>query len=465
MRRDLIFFPPSPLSLSLCTTPNTTSTTSNPSKTIILQPHQNIPSASSPNPLDALATLTMASQTPRPQLRKKASFRDRFKSWQKSAPPALEAIEEPKQKFVYEPKHAASDFSRMPVLPVGSQRHRIFDSRRTVPLQSLPEGTTRLKARRGSQSEGRRTDDAVNPPPQLALQHELARRDSKSKRYSYTLVEDPLRVSQTAAVHQVPISTRPMSWDQAPTELRQASHTPTRHHSHSQHTRQPRASPSTDFELFLAQAEAEERAHHEVVLRQMSQRAAAAQAAYPHRPTVHPNPHTQFASAVSDVSAATTAVGGRTSASGGSKNSSRRSRDATSTGTGNRSHSSFARPLPTEVSQQPLEQPPQRLRHKGHSRNPSWATGASVELTKLDTFAAETAPTVQPVQVLGVDEAFKPPHTQVDQPRTLRRQSSIAQKIAEYIRPSRQVDGGVGYQRSGSKRHSQAIPKVETLAE
>ncbi|KAK4172093.1 hypothetical protein QBC36DRAFT_81276 [Triangularia setosa] len=407
----------------------------------------------------------MTSQTPRPQLKKKASFRDRFKPWQKPAPAALEAIEEPKAKFVYQPKHAASDFSRMPVTAIGSYRHHIFDPRRTAPLQSLPEGTARLNARLGNQPEGRRVDEAVKPPPQLALQHELARRDSKSKRYSYTLVEDPLQVSQEAAVHQVPISNRPVTWNQAPTELRRASHTPMRHHSHSQHTRKPRASPSTDFELFLAQAEAEERAHGEAILRQISQRAAAAQAAYPHRPTVHPNPHTQYASAVSDVSATTTAVGGRTSASGGSKDSSRRSRDAASTGTGNRSHSSYTRPQPTQMPQRQQQQPQQQAHYKRHSRNASWATGASEELTKLGTFPAEAAPTVQLVHVLDVDETLQAPHQQPDQPRALRRQSSIAQKIAEYIRPSRQIDGGVGYQRSGSKRHNQAIPNVETLAE
>ncbi|KAK4205079.1 hypothetical protein QBC40DRAFT_271688 [Triangularia verruculosa] len=408
----------------------------------------------------------MTRQNPPPQLKKKASFRDRFKSWQKPAPSSLEAIEEPKAKFVYEPKHAASDFSRMPVTPVGSQRHHIFDPRRTGPLQSLPDGTSGTHARVGSQSKGRRTDEAVKPAPQLAMQHELARRDSKSKRYSYTLVEDPLRVSQAAAVHQVPISTRPITWNQAPIEARRASYTPTRHHSHTQHNRQPRASPSTDFEIFLAQAEAEERAHSEAILRQISQRAAAAQAAYPHRPTVHPNPHTQYASAVSDVSAATTAVGGRTSASG-SKNGSRRSRDAASTNTGNRSQSSHTRPYPRQVpQQQPQQQQQKRAHAKRHSRNASWATGASEELTKLGAFASEAAPPVQPLHVLNVDENFQPPHQHNDQsPKALRRQSSIAQKIAEYIRPSRQVDGGVGYQRSGSKRNSQAIPRVETLAE
>ncbi|KAK0742064.1 hypothetical protein B0T21DRAFT_360587 [Apiosordaria backusii] len=415
----------------------------------------------------------MTSQNPQPQLKRKASFRDRFKSWQKPAPPVLEAIEEPKAKFVYEPKHAASDFSRMPVTPVGSHRHHIFDPRRTAPLQSLPEGTSRTNARVGSQSRGRRTDEAVKPAPQLALQHELARRDSKSKRYSYTLVEDPLRMPQAAAVHHIPITTLPVTWSQPSTEVRRASHTPTRHHSHNHHNRPPRAEPSTDFEVFLAQAEAEERAHNEAILRQISQRVAAAQSAYPHRPTVQPNPHTQYASAVSDVSAATTAVGGRTSAGGGSKNSSRRSRDAASTGTGNQSQSSYTRPharqLPQlQPQQQPQLQPRQqqdRLHSKQHSRNSSWATGASGELTNFVTAPPEAVAPVQHVHVLGVDESFQPPHQQKEQPKTLRRQSSIAQKIAEYIRPSRQIEGGVGYQRSGSKRHSQAIPKVERLAE
>lgn len=350
----------------------------------------------------AAATLEMPSAAPQPQLKKKASFRDRLKTWQKP-PQHLEIVaERSAPRFVYEPKHAASDFSRLAVSPLSPSRQRL-----PSPMQPLVEDDA-PGAPRTSQRRSRNYEEGRRAPPD----EESRRRFSMSglNHYSYTRVEGPFHASSAAA--HVPVNYQPVAWSPGVQSAARREEQPT---SASQ--------PLSDYELFIARAEAEERERREQVLRSISQRSAAYSAN-----RVAPDPHRQFA-------------GGASSSVEKSDRSQQRSSGQRILGAGG---GGAQQPSPRE----PLRD--QKPAWKGHARQSSWSpsyatSGSAAEkiLEKNKSSAPQGQPRrppelpvdlAQPI-VYGVDGEAD--HGNAQQPRTLRRQASLTQRIAQYIRPQR----------------------------
>jgi hypothetical protein len=222
---------------------------------------------------------------------------------------------------------------------------------------------------------------------------ESSRRHSRSRSEpnSYTPVNDPLQAA-TAAAH-IPITTRPVIWSAGvqPSDDDAAAAAPSSH------------TPS-DYEIFLARAEAEER---EKFLRSVYQRSAAYAYSSSH---VKPDPHRQFAGGSSPAPA---------------ERSDRRN-----------SGSRFVFDGAEEG----------RPRDR-NSWVPSYTTGRSSmdkgrEEKKLAVPARRRAKTQPIAEGVGVE----PKRSREDQrptPGTLRRQASFKQRFVEYIRPSKAVASSV----------------------
>ncbi|KAK4224444.1 hypothetical protein QBC38DRAFT_485441 [Podospora fimiseda] len=353
---------------------------------------------------------TRTQQQP-PTLRKRASFRDRIKSWQKPASTTpLQSVEEqeaPTTRFVYQPKHAASDFSRtaIPHGPLPNWKPTA-GPRELEAVNGVVGGGNKQPRLRRTENRPTAVSNNIPPPPQF----DAGRRPSQSShgqtattshhRYSASYAENPpLFASSAAAVH-IPVADTPQQ--QFPVVVNPPHH-------------RQRSGQQSDFQRFMAEAEARERARaerDERIKRSFS---------HPMRNNRVPaNPHIQYASATSrsssaEVSGATTAV----APGGGSRNSSRGKR-----GEAKRNSGHFEERV----------QVPQKQGHKrSHTRNSSWTasytSGASGEEKKA---AAIT-------QVYRIE-----PTTPVEQ-KALKRQVSISQKIAEYIRPPKQEMRGRGW--------------------
>lgn len=348
----------------------------------------------------------MPSATPQPQLQKKASLRDRLKAWQKPPQPLEIVTEELKPHFAYEPKHAAADFSRMVVSPLSPTQQRL-----PPPGQPIEDDTP--PARHSSQRRSRNHDGDRKP----RKSEEATRRHSKSGglRHSYTLVEDPFQASNAAA--HIPVSSSPVAWSPGVQPANQMEH---------QQPISP-SQPLSDYELFIARAEAQDRERREQVLRSISQRSAAYSAN-----RVKPDPHRQFAVAVpgspsaerSDTSQQRSSSGGRYVL-------------------GDRSGQQQQRQQPP-----PGEKKPAR---KGHARQSSWAASYATDSSTVAENVLErrkSPPQAQPRRlpdlpvapsqpaVYGVDEEYNTARECQPPPlRMLRRQASISQRIVEYIRP------------------------------
>jgi hypothetical protein len=358
----------------------------------------------------------MPSATPQPQLKKKASFKDRLKAWQKPPQPLEIVAEELKPRFVYEPTHAAADFSRLAVSPLSPSRQRL------PPAMQIGPGEEAPAVPRNGQRRPRHGDEPCERPPH---DEEPTRRHSRSgaNRHSYTLAEDPFQASNAAA--HVPVNTQPVAWTPGTQAVpsRREERTP------------PPSQPPSDFELFIARAEAEDRERREQVLRSMSQRSAA----YPAN-RVRPDPHRQFAAAASSSA-------GRTAErSDGSGQRTSGTRYVLGSGGG--------------VEQQPQRhERRQEGRTGGHARQSSWAasyatTSGSATGNGLEKKASPPAPAqrrevADPQQqktiAYGVDDEFGPGREyQPQPPRTLRRQASLTQRIVQYIRPPKTAGRHVG---------------------
>jgi hypothetical protein len=380
-------------------------------------PDQDAGDIAQPQPQQSCPTgaphLKMPSATPQPQLRKKASFRDRLKAWQKPPQPLEIVTEELKPRFVYEPTHAAADFSRLAVSPLSPTKPRLPSTATHTP----PERDASAPAR-NKQPQGPQPGHGDEP-----RDDEPTRRHSRPSvnRHSSTLVEDPFQASNTAA--HVPVSSRPVAWspgEQASSARREPPPPPSS------------PQPLSDFEVFLARAEAEDRERREQVLRSISQRSAAYAAN-----RVRPDPHRQFAVAGSPTAE---------KISKGSVEKNERPAQRNS-----KTRYALAPRASTEAQQQqPPEREEQRRRDSGrksHARQSSWAasytTGSS---------AGEKGPVLLPPkrQARPLPEPPKPVRADVvgketerprdyqpqpQPPRTLRRQASLTQRLVQYIRP------------------------------
>ncbi|KAJ4286899.1 hypothetical protein N0V88_007843 [Collariella sp. IMI 366227] len=180
-----------------------------------------------------------------PQLKKKPSLRDRLRitpSWQQPKPPPLEMLaEEDKPRFVYKPTHAAADFERLAVSPVSPNR-----SQRS-PLSSL--GDTISGDNIPAPRHHHQSDPTTRVSHDENLTPRLVRHPSHSKRYA----QDPSQPSNPSTS-----TTRP------------ATRTPETQATIPKKQQEPKQ-PLSDYELFLARAEADDRARHEKLLWQFPQ--------------------------------------------------------------------------------------------------------------------------------------------------------------------------------------------------
>ncbi|KAK4155383.1 hypothetical protein C8A00DRAFT_42016 [Chaetomidium leptoderma] len=349
----------------------------------------------------------MPSATPQPQLRKKASLRDRLKAWQKPAPQRLEIVtEESKPRFVYEPKHAAADFSRLAVSPLSPSRQRLPPAMQGPAEDGTPT-VPRAAQRRPRNYDGHRRAPRDEDP-------RMQRSRSGAKRNSYPMAEDSFQAANAAA--HVPVNSQPVAWDQAVQSV-------------AREEDQPISSveqPPSDYEVFIAHAEARDRERREKVFRSISQRSAAHSAN-----RIKPDPHRQFAGAApssaerSDTSKPRNGGGRYALDSGGAEQRQPQSR----------------------------EQKPAPKRHARQSSwAPSYATSSTAAENVLERKKSPVAqPQPQPQQqhrppepvpsqaqpvVYGVDGDFDGAREYRPQPlRTLRKQASLSQRIVQYIRP------------------------------
>jgi hypothetical protein len=353
-----------------------------------------------------------------PQLKKKASFRDRLKVWPKPIQNPETIPEVPRPKFVYEPTHAASDFSRLAISPKSATRQQTEEpSQSARPVRSSGENGVRRNSQNGSQQgsgQGLRREEPTRRSSRVGM-----------KLNPRTLVEDPFQASQEAVL--APVNSTPVAWDLRVSEEISAGR-------EDESAQQQPTAPLTDYELFIARAEAEERARREQILRSISQRSAAAAALSPKPNHVKPDPHKQYYTSTSIPS--DTAGPGSSHHHHQRNNSTGNSRSKGSTG--NRYMLSSSR---GNDEQRPAFR-------KGHVQRASWApsytTGGSeaekvlVRTEERVTVPRQPGPSPSQAQAgYGVDGQPQPQ-------RTLRRQASLTQRIANYIRPAKGVGAGAG---------------------
>lgn len=341
-----------------------------------------------------------------PQLRRRASLRDKLRVWQKPTS-VLDTVpdnEEERPRCVYQPKHAAADFSQLTITPPPS----ITYDRRPCMSESETSQISRPQTRQTWRAH--RRPESANPLAEMRFrgqQRDMATASSQQGHlYSFHWPSQP-------------------SW------------TP------------KRRVPLTDYELFLAQAELEERAHQELLKTMEAQL----------QDLVRPDPHQQFVTlSPTSLSAGSTAVAGTSRSRTTTGNKSRASRNSWAA-----SHATGGTMAEGNGPQRHKGTPGTQHRHvspdeKGHTLV-SDGVKASIH----------TSGTVR----------GHPDNSHVQQPRapTLKRQASVAQKIAEYIRPPRpdamescRNETTLSLTRSGSQaglRRLVAVPihRIETLAE
>ncbi|KAK4098139.1 hypothetical protein N658DRAFT_518196 [Parathielavia hyrcaniae] len=407
----------------------------------------------------------MAGVVAEPRLKTRSSVRERLKAWQK--PPqtvTLQFVAEEsssKPRFVYQPKHAAADFSRLPVSPSSAAARQRLPS----PTQGLlaEDDPQTLAPRASTQSRsGHRDEDRAGSPRDEQSERWRAG-SSAADRHSYTLVEEPFQAPNSPA--HAPARSRPGTWSQpAPPPPANERSPPS----------SSVARPLSDFELFMARAEAEERAWREQVLRSTSipqRSAAAAAAAYPANRGVWADPHRQFVPPpVASSSAAAERSHQRPQRhhhhpGGGSRH--RVVASGSGSGSG-RERERMSQPPPQQQQGPGQDQQQGRDGHnnvnnvKAHGRHWSWAAETVVERQKAPVVARPSQqqrpeppqPRRTPEPVRGNEEDLdrareSQPQPQPQPARALRRQASLTQRIAQYIRPGK----------------SSAVRPIETLVE
>ncbi|KAM7213825.1 hypothetical protein V8F06_010821 [Rhypophila decipiens] len=383
----------------------------------------------------------MLAELAQPRLRKKASFRDRLKSWQKPGQATVTKTAAPfndqPKRFVYQPQHAAADFSRMAISPAAAPAPRKYAK------LSFDEDSTLSPSQK---------DDSMRVD---ARDFTLQRSRSGARR-SYKMVEDPWMASQAAA--HVPIGTLASRSLSTKNRTRESPLQPDAMDApliEKQEKSPAQKEALSDFERFLAQAEAEDRAQREQILRSFSHHSTYQPSSANY---VKPNPHRQFVTVGGGNMSGTTAGPGLVS-TGGSRSS---------RGGSQRTSGQYALSAGRE------EQPFRPGHRKQTSWTPSFGAGSSNTWGPPPMLASRArrpqSPQPQTV-VYGVDESFNQP----EPVRTLRRKASITQRIADYIKPEREPPAARGAEQglrrsasksgirtSGSRRRPTGI---ETLVE
>ncbi|KAL1836131.1 hypothetical protein VTJ49DRAFT_5542 [Mycothermus thermophilus] len=213
-------------------------------------------------------------QQPQLVIKKKSSFRDRLKSWQKP-PPTLELVaeEEPKPRFVYQPTHAAADFESQMMSPLFSPRQHQQQRGRTPPHHSPLEANSPSSA-----------SASLTPPDTCQSQNQ-------------SHLCNPFADNAQEAIS--PRQPHPAAEETDPNTTSLSPRT-------KPHDDEPPVSPTTsqplsDYDLFIARAEAEElqdRIRRERLLR--GSFASSSQTSSHGGARVRPDPHRQFFSIAED---------------------------------------------------------------------------------------------------------------------------------------------------------------------
>ncbi|KAK3502293.1 hypothetical protein B0T13DRAFT_394649 [Neurospora crassa] len=291
----------------------------------------------------------------KPQVRRRTSLHDKLRIWQKPLP-LLDTVpdnEEERPRSSYQPKHAAADFSRLT---------------ESETSQVSPSQIRRVYRR----------PESANPLAEIRFRDQ--RRDMASA-FSQQEQSKPAHLSR-----QPPQTvTRPV--------------------------------PLTDYELFLARTELEERAHRDLIQTMNAQLHDSL------HDLIRPDPHQQFVSlSPTRLSAGSTAVAGTSRTTTGNKSRDSRTSWAPSSATGDtaaeivasQQHEGSLGTQPHHVSSHHQSQPDP----KSHSVMLNGVKGS-----------IHRSGTVGRISDDGLAQHLRAP--------TLKRQASFAQKIAEYIRPPR----------------------------
>ncbi|KAJ9158138.1 hypothetical protein NKR19_g3612 [Coniochaeta hoffmannii] len=403
-------------------------------------------------------------QQPAPLLRKKASIRDRFRSLARESPsPSPTPIPQPeKKRAVYVPKHAAADFSRLALSPrpVSRQQQR-FSFSYDEPRDSLQEASEEAIPIAAEPSEG----ETHSPPgPRHHAQRGLETLDENAPARVRGRKGEP--IPETDAVQ--PGSGNPRQQRQGQAAVTDFG-APSAHPTYCLPAQVPeddqaeeaqgkeRQQPS-DYELFLARAEERERAHRERLLRTLSQRQ------YPRPEPPEPGPPHQPQPRNSATYTADSAVVADASNNNNNNNNNNnplrkgwegRVSSGLDSGIGSKSSSQQTKPLPQQ-QQQPDEHATTAVRgsstwERGHRKRGSWTpsfgAGGRDGERRLER-DADVLPEEEAYQgggggagayttSRGNAASYGDGVHAGQQPRTLKRQTSIKQKLGAYIKPAR----------------------------
>jgi len=397
------------------------------------QPGRHTIPAPAPAPQTSTMRATMAQQQPPapPMLRKRPSIRDRFRTLTKEASPQAPQLE--KQRLIYVPTHAAADFSRLALSPKPSSRQQQHysdnepqaivpeASEPLVPIASLSaeDESQKLAAIKHYSPRGLETLDENEPVQVTAAQHQKGRREPET--------HAPQLISATSATPQqrqghaviVDIGKRPSNHTRKASEQDPFTGTP------------PKEEPEqvSDYELFVARAEERERAYREHLLRTLSQRQ-------------YPRPEPEASSYQYHNSETLTADSAVVAEASGPLRKGREARlSGLDSGIGSKNSSQKE-----EGSRRQLEDPAtggsstwERGHRKEASWTPSFGAGGNDAERNLDRWTS-AVPELD-------DRAYTTSHSNAapfadrsyaaQQPRTLKRQTSIKHKLGAYIKPAR----------------------------
>lgn len=381
-------------------------------------------------------------QQPPPTLKKRASIRNRFRSLAKGHPSSVPEPEPEKQRAAYVPTHAAADFLRLafPPRPASRQQQRPSYEDARVLSQPVSEPPTPIVPNRsgdeprspaGPRHCSQRGLDTLdeNDPAQAhrrIRQHvyeidtprsESSFEDSHQQREGQGVIRDTesppanLSVSQPVHVSRIP------------------------EHSQSVAAGSERdATQTSDYELFLTRAEERERAYREQVLRAVVQH----QNSRPEPEAIAYRPRNSAAYTADSTVVAEVAGPARKGWEG--------RMSGLDLGIGSNRSSQQTKLPQSDDPPAPPRVP--STRERGHRKAPSWtpsfgAGGRDTE-TRLERGGADALPEEEAYQDGTYTTSQRndaPPYAETgyaaQQPRALKRQTSIKQKLGDYIWPAR----------------------------
>ncbi|KAK5652856.1 hypothetical protein OQA88_9522 [Cercophora sp. LCS_1] len=369
-----------------------------------------------------------------PVVKKKPSFIERLKLKTKRSVDTTLSTEDlmPKPRVVYQPQHAASDFSRVTVSPhipprgsstavkggsKAARSRRLDPTRESAATARQPKldepkpekRTQEILPRPGHKS----ARSAEEPSRSYPLPPQSSYSNPEARRRQYAMRDQPERrpvPAEELLIDINPANTASRAGEETalpmkrPLPIQPLAPAPLITRSEPTSAR----GPPSDFEIFLAQAEANDRAQRRLAWKTLQQRSIGA-------PIVRPNPHRQYAN-----NAAPLDLGRSRPSSGGGNRLGALERD----------RGQLAIELIEETRRA-------QARLKALHENPGAA-------------APSTEKRMPQVVVSAVEDKVRPVGPSLEDPHsgTLRHQSSFAKKLVEYIKPPRE-ERKLGH--SGSK--------------